>query len=148
MAQWNLGVDILPTDNNKKLGDANSKFIVNGYNLNDACAKGVDTTVDASSANLPTSAAVANYVSGLKGANSGLAELDASGKVPSSQLPSFVDDVLEYADVEHFPLTGNSGTIYVAIDTNKVYRWSGSTYIEISSSYEVATTADINALFA
>ena len=70
----------------------------------------------------------------LKGAASGLAELDSSGKVPSSQLPSYVDDVLEYTKQSLFPATGESGKIYIAQDTNKTYRWSGSTYVEISPS--------------
>lgn len=64
----------------------------------------------------------------------GLATLDATGKVPSAQLPSFVDDVLEFADLAAFPATGANGVIYVALDTNKTYRWSGSIYIEISPS--------------
>lgn len=56
------------------------------------------------------------------------------GTVPSAQLPSYVDDVLEYANQAAFPATGETGKIYVAKDTNKVYRWSGSAYIEISPS--------------
>ena len=66
-----------------------------------------------------------------KGTANGVAELDASGKVPSTQLPSYVDDVMEYANMSSFPLTGESGKIYVAVDENKTYRWSGSTYVEI-----------------
>ena len=77
----------------------------------------------------------------LKGAASGLAELDSSGKVPSAQLPSYVDDVLEYANQSSFPATGESGKIYIAQDTNKTYRWSGSTYIEISSSLALGETS-------
>jgi len=69
-----------------------------------------------------------------KGQPNGVATLDANGLVPSSQLPSYVDDVLEFANLASFPAEGESGKIYVALDTNKVYRWSGSTYIEISSS--------------
>lgn len=69
-----------------------------------------------------------------KGANNGLATLDGTGKVPSSQLPAFVDDVLEFANLAGFPGTGTSGLIYVAQDTNKTYRWSGSVYVEISAS--------------
>lgn len=53
------------------------------------------------------------------------------GKVPSEQLPSYVDDVTEYADVESFPATGEFGKIYVALDTGYTYRWSGSEYIQI-----------------
>ena len=56
------------------------------------------------------------------------------GKVPASQLPSYVDDVLEYADLAAFPATGESAKIYVALDTNKTYRWGGSVYVEISAS--------------
>jgi hypothetical protein len=69
-----------------------------------------------------------------KGAANGVATLDANGLVPASQLPSYVDDVLEFADLASLPAEGETGKIYVALDTNKVYRWSGSTYIEISSS--------------
>ena len=57
-----------------------------------------------------------------------------AGKVPSSQLPAYVDDVLEYANLAGFPGTGTAGIIYVALDTNKTYRWSGSAYTEISPS--------------
>lgn len=69
-----------------------------------------------------------------KGVANGVATLGGDGKVPSSQLPSYVDDVVEYASLSAFPATGESGKIYVALDTNKTYRWSGSAYIEISSS--------------
>ena len=69
-----------------------------------------------------------------KGVADGYASLDSNGKVPAGQLPSFVDDVEEYADLASFPVTGESGKIYVAIDTSKAYRWSGSVYTEISPS--------------
>jgi hypothetical protein len=68
-----------------------------------------------------------------KGQANGYASLDGSGLVPSSQLPSFVDDVEEYADLASFPGTGETGKIYVALDTEKTYRWSGSAYVEIST---------------
>lgn len=64
---------------------------------------------------------------------SGKADL-VDGKVPSSQLPGYVDDVEEYADLVSFPPEGSAGKLYVAQDTNKVYRWSGTVYIEISAS--------------
>ena len=69
-----------------------------------------------------------------KAVANGYASLDSSGKVPSNQLPSYVDDVLEYANLAAFPGTGETGKIYIAIDSAKVYRWSGSAYIEITSS--------------
>lgn len=76
-----------------------------------------------------------------KGAANGVATLDASGLIPSSQLPSFVDDVLEYANLAGFPATGETSKIYIALDTNKTYRWSGSVYVEISPTAGNADTA-------
>ena len=76
-----------------------------------------------------------------KGQPNGIAELDSSGKVPSSQLPSYVDDVLEYDNKSAFPRTGESGKIYVAKDTNLTYRWSGSGYVEISQSLALGETS-------
>ena len=75
------------------------------------------------------------------GVANGIAELDSSGKVPASQLPSYVDDVVEYASVSEFPATGETGKIYVAIDTGKTYRWGGSEYIEISASLALGETS-------
>lgn len=69
-----------------------------------------------------------------KGAANGYASLDGSGLVPSTQLPSYVDDVIEGANLAGFPGTGEQGKIYVALDTGKTYRWSGSAYVEISAS--------------
>ncbi len=76
-----------------------------------------------------------------KGANNGVAELDSTGKVPSSQLPSFVDDVLEYDSQSAFPSTGETGKIYIAKDTNKTYRWGGTGYTEISPSLALGETS-------
>ena len=76
-----------------------------------------------------------------KGAANGIAELDSTGKVPSSQLPSYVDDVIEVADYSHLPITGETGKIYVTIDDNKTYRWSGTGYTEISSSLALGETS-------
>lgn len=64
----------------------------------------------------------------------GYARLDGNAKISSDQLPSYVDDILEYVDLAGFPATGESGKIYLAQDTNKIYRWSGSTYVDITSS--------------
>lgn len=69
-----------------------------------------------------------------RNAVNGYAGLDSSGLVPSSLLPSYVDDVLEYANLAAFPGTGTSGKIFVALDSGKTYRWSGSAYVEISAS--------------
>ena len=76
-----------------------------------------------------------------KGAANGYASLDASAKVPSAQLPSFVDDVIEAASFADLPTTGVSGVIYVTKDTNLTYRWGGSAYVEISQSLALGETS-------
>lgn len=75
-----------------------------------------------------------------KGRPGGLAELDSTGKVPAAQLPSYVDDVLEYSTKAQFPQTGETGKIYVAKDTNLTYRWTGTQYLEISQSLALGET--------
>lgn len=75
-----------------------------------------------------------------KGQPSGLAELDSTGKVPAAQLPSYVDDVLEFSTKDQFPQTGETGKIYVAKDTNLTYRWTGTQYLEISQSLALGET--------
>ena len=91
-------------------------------------------TVDGKHASdfLPTSA---------RGAVSGVASLDESGRVPAAQLPSYVDDVLEYTTVSAFPAQGEAGKIYVATQTNLTYRWSGTGYVEISPSLALGGTS-------
>jgi len=56
-----------------------------------------------------------------------------SGTIDAARLPSYVDDVLEYTNLANFPASGETGKIYVALDTNKTYRWSGSAYVYITS---------------
>lgn len=73
-------------------------------------------------------------VTSAKNQNNGYAGLDAGGKVASAQLPSYVDDVIEAANYAALPVTGETSKIYVALDLNKIYRWSGSTYVEIAAS--------------
>lgn len=76
-----------------------------------------------------------------KGKANGLASLDNGGKVPSSQLPSYVDDVIEINTFNNLPSTGESGKIYITQDTNLTYRWSGSAYTEISKSLALGETS-------
>lgn len=79
-----------------------------------------------------------------KGIANGVAELDGSGRIPSGQLPSYVDDVLEYSDFSLFPATGETGKIYLATggaEANKTFRWSGSIYVEISKSLALGETS-------
>ena len=79
--------------------------------------------------------------SSLIGAASGVAPLGSDSKISATYLPSYVDDVLEYTNLAGMPVTGETGKIYVALDTNKIYRWSGSTYIEVSPTAGNADTA-------
>ena len=69
-----------------------------------------------------------------------LAASRISGTISAANLPSYVDDVLEYASLSKFPTTGESGKIYTALDTNKIYRWSGSAYVVISETIALGTT--------
>ena len=63
-----------------------------------------------------------------------------NGTIAAVNLPSYVDDVLEYASFSQFPTAGESGKIYTALDTNKIYRWSGSAYVVISETVALGTT--------
>ena len=75
-----------------------------------------------------------------KGANSGVATLDENGHIPSSQLPSSVDEVIEAANYAALPAAGQASKIYVTLDDNKTYRWGGSAYVEISASIALGET--------
>lgn len=84
-----------------------------------------------------------------RGAKNGVASLDANGLVPSSQLPSYVDDVIEgyYSDGAFYKeethktvITGETGKIYVDLTTNMSYRYGGTEYVKITSSDMVAIT--------
>ena len=138
------GLGTASTKNVATSGDASSTEVVMGNDsrLTDA-RNAADVYSWAKAENKPTYTAseVGAIATIAKGANNGVAELDSTGKVPSSQLPSYVDDVLEYDSTSYFPLTGETGKIYVAKDTNKTYRWSGSDYVEISESLALGETS-------
>ena len=89
-------------------------------------------TLSLTSGNVTTALGYTPENAANKGVANGYASLDGGGLVPSTQLPSYVDDVLEFANLAAFPASGATGKIYVALDTNKIYRWSGATYIEVS----------------
>lgn len=141
-AEVNVQADWNETDNTK---DA---FIKNKPTIPDISGKEnvsnkENTTLDTSTTKYPTNRLVKDYVdTGLSGkqASGNYATL-VNGLVPSSQLPSFVDDVLEYADFALFPLTGESGKIYVDLEFNLTYRWSGTAYVEISKSLALGETS-------
>lgn len=114
---------------------SNSGVTAGTYSKVTVDAKGrVTTGALVSNTDVTTALGFTPENSGNKGVANGYASLDGSGKVPSTQLPSYVDDVLEYANLAALPGTGESGKIYITIDTAKTYRWSGSAYVEISAS--------------
>lgn len=107
-----------------------------------------NTTLSTARAAVITANQTSNYVKQKlieldesKGAPNGIATLDDSGRVPSAQLPSYVDDVLEFNTKNDFPITGESSKIYIDKSTEKTYRWSGSIYIEISKSLTLGETS-------
>jgi hypothetical protein len=118
-------------------GTSDYTDLTNKPSINGVTLSGNKTTSDLGI----TASGVGAIPSTDKGANGGVAELDSNGKVPSSQLPSYVDDVLSYASQSAFPATGETGKIYIAEDTNKTYRWSGSVYAEISESLALGETS-------
>jgi hypothetical protein len=93
-----------------------------------------ETNIGTNTTNIGTNATDIQAIEDSVGAANGIAPLGGDSKVPAINLPSYVDDVEEYADLASFPVTGETGKIYVAIDTGKTYRWSGSIYVEISAS--------------
>lgn len=134
-------------DSNKKLSDYQEKLTDgNGVVIDASNNIGLDISY-------LTASRVGYIPATEKGSNNGVAELDNAGKVPSSQLPSYVDDVIEgyldsgtfYEDSAHtIPITPESGKIYVDLTTNTTYRWGGSAYVQISESLalgETSTTA-------
>ena len=82
-----------------------------------------------------------NAINNSKGVANGIATLDQNGLVPSSQLPSYVDDVIEVSTFSALPDIGESGKIYITQDTNLTYRWSGTAYVEISQSLALGETS-------
>ena len=135
------------------LMSAADKIKLNGI-ATGATAVTVDNSITSSSNNPVKSSAIYTALgnkleTSLKGANSGLAELDANGKVPSSQLPSYVDDVIEgyyynskfYKEAAHTTeITGETGKIYVDLSSEKTYRWSGSAFVVISETLALGET--------
>ena len=102
-----------------------------GYGITDAATKSELDSV---------SRDVADTISGVQSELSAKADL-VDGKVPANQLPSYVDDVLEYDSVSAFPEAGEDGKIYVAKDANKTYRWGGTQYVELSQSLALGETS-------
>lgn len=117
--------------------------------VNTALGKSVSADVTLPTADdIPVFTGIGRQVTGKTKAELGLATSSqltdkadlVDGLVPANQLPSYVDDVLEYANLASFPLLGEASKLYIAIDTNLVYRWSGSTYTVTSSSLALGET--------
>lgn len=89
----------------------------------------------------PSAADVGAIPATEKGSAGGVAELDSGGHVPSSQLPSYVDDVKEYPSVTDFPIPGESDKIYIALDTDLFYRWGGTVYAPTNPSLALGETS-------
>ena len=114
-------------------GNSSSITTLNGYFSNGIANKALG---DKNGNDITATYMLAN----LRGAANGVCPLGSDSKIPNAYLPSYVDDVLEYASYSNFPTTGEAGKIYVAKDTNKTYRWSGTQYTEISASIALGET--------
>ena len=90
-----------------------------------------------------TASQVGALATSTRGAANGVVPLNASSKIDSTYLPSYVDDVLEYNGTTNFPSTGEAGKIYVDTSTNKTYRWGGSSYTEISQGSIVSVSRSL-----
>lgn len=114
-----------------------------GYNTSDSLKNLIDALEGLIAENKQSIKDLKEEVKEIKnsvGNADGIAPLGPDSKVPSYYLPSYVDDVIEFENKDSFPFEGESGKIYIAIDTNKSYRWSGTAYIEISSSLALGET--------
>ena len=114
-------------------GNSSSITTLNGYFSNGIANKALG---DKNGNDITATYMLAN----LRGAANGVCPLGSDSKIPNAYLPSYVDDVLEYDTFSNFPTTGEAGKIYVAKDTNKTYRWSGTQYTEISASIALGET--------
>ena len=127
----------------------NKPITLAGYGINDAYTKAeTDALVGSTAVSWSTLTGKPNTIAGYNITDAvstsmvgnTIASL-VSGKIPSTQLPSYVDDVIEGSTLAAFPAIGETGKIYVALDTNLTYRWSGSAYISMGG-----TTTDAAAL--
>ncbi len=115
----------------------------NGISLNFASKNLKTGNVENISANIPIATTTSNgLMSATDKSNlNKMVVLDDTGRISEAVLPSYVDDVLEFATLNAFPVAGEKGKIYVTLDTNKTYRWSGSSYVEISASLALGETS-------
>lgn len=115
--------------------DVIDNYTINGYKISESPKL---TKADVGLSNVTNDAQVKRSEMGVA---NGVATLNSSGQIPSSQLPSYVDDVLEFDTLSSFPNPGEDGKIYVTKDTDLTYRWTGSQYVEISKSLALGETS-------
>ena len=152
-ARTNIGLGTASTKDVASSGDASTSQVVMGNDTRLSDARKASDVYDwAKAATKPsyTSDEVGALSSTLKGAANGVAELDSTGKVPASQLPAYVDDVVEgYLNNSKFykessyttEITGETGKIYIDLSTSKTYRWSGSAFVVISETLALGETS-------
>lgn len=150
-------VDLLRTQHETFESDTNENFRLQGLRINavETAINAVDTRFqqvtdkyaevlsklnEVEAAGIETRQKI-NALELSKGMAGGLATLDNSGHVPSVQLPSYVDDILEFSSMEFFPTVGESGKLYLDKMTNKQYRWSGTQYTEIPKTIALGETS-------
>lgn len=133
-ARTALGLGTASTLNAPATGNASTSQAVKGDDTRLSDSRTPTAHTHTASNVTDFSTAVDARITAVKGAANGVCPLGSDSKVASAYLPSYVDDVLEFANLAAFPATGETGKIYVALDTNKTHRWSGSAYVEISPS--------------
>lgn len=136
VSSWNGKAEIsdIPTQLSELADDADNRLVTD--------AEKSAWNAKAEVSDIPTKASdIAAVATTSVGVAGGVASLDENGLVPSSQLPSYVDDVLEYASTSSFPAQGESGKIYIAFDTEKTYRWTGTQYGVISETLALGETS-------
>lgn len=135
---------LLQSEDEADLADSIKETISNALNLGSAAEHSEEDFAPASHSHESTDitdfeVAVENIIEAQKGEVNGLVPLGGDGKIASDYLPSYVDDVLEVADLASLPVSGEAGKIYLTLDTNKTYRWSGSSYVGLNESAGLGT---------
>lgn len=130
---------VLDTENNKLY--VSDGVTAGGHLVSGLTQTAVQALIDTSLAGLTVA-----DITGLQ------ADLDAKvdetalfdgGLIKPELLPSYVDDVIEAANFAALPATGEAGKIYVTLDDNKVFRWSGSAYVQVAANGDIATSDDV-----
>lgn len=129
-----------PTVNDATLTIQKNGTTVKTFTANASSNVTANITIDKSDVGLSNVTNDSQVKRSEMGVANGVATLGEDGKVPSAQLPSFVDDVLEYAQKSSFPATGESGKIYIDLSNDTTWRWSGSAYVQIKGDLVIGTT--------